>query len=50
MRIPPFQMERWQSLHENEVEINLSDWLFVASRVANDNGQSDVKWKPGANR
>lgn len=28
----------------------LSDWLFVASRVANDNGQSDVKWKPGANR
>ena len=28
----------------------LSDWLFVASRAANDNGASDVKWIPGANR
>jgi len=28
----------------------LSDWLFVAGRVANENGQSDVKWVPGANR
>lgn len=28
----------------------LSDWLFVASRAANDNGSSDVKWIPGANR
>ena len=28
----------------------LSDWLFVASRVANDNGAADVLWKPGANR
>lgn len=28
----------------------LSDWCFVASRVANDNGTSDVLWVPGANR
>lgn len=25
MKIEPFEMERWQSLHENEVELNLSD-------------------------
>ena len=28
----------------------LSDWLFVASRAANENGTADVKWVPGANR
>ena len=28
----------------------LSDWFFVASRVANENGQADVLWVPGANR
>lgn len=28
----------------------LSDWFFVASRVANDNGAADVLWVPGANR
>ena len=28
----------------------LSDWLFVASRAANDNGANDVLWVPGANR
>lgn len=28
----------------------LSDWLFVAARRANENGASDVKWVPGANR
>jgi len=28
----------------------LSDWFFVASRVANDNGENDVLWIPGANR
>jgi len=28
----------------------LSDWLFVAGRVANENGAADVKWVPGANR
>lgn len=28
----------------------LSDWFFVASRVANGGGQDDVLWVPGANR
>ncbi len=28
----------------------LSDYLFVLARVFNDNGKTDVKWVPGANR
>lgn len=28
----------------------LSDWFFVASRMANDQGRADVLWVPGANR
>lgn len=28
----------------------LSDWFFVASRAANNNGENDVLWVPGANR
>jgi len=28
----------------------LSDWFFVAARVANDAGKDDVLWVPGANR
>lgn len=28
----------------------LSDWFFVAGRVANDNGAKDILWVPGANR
>jgi len=28
----------------------LSDWLFVAARVANDGGRGDLLWVPGANR
>lgn len=28
----------------------LSDWLFVAARVANLGGNGDVNWVPGANR
>ncbi len=28
----------------------LSDWFFVAARVANDNGGKDVLWVPGLNR
>jgi cob(I)alamin adenosyltransferase len=28
----------------------LSDWLFVAARIANGEGRSDVLWIPGANR
>jgi cob(I)alamin adenosyltransferase len=28
----------------------LSDLLFVAARIANDDGRADVKWVPGASR
>lgn len=28
----------------------LSDWFFVAGRIANDDGRADVLWVPGANR
>ena len=28
----------------------LSDWFFVAARIANENGTTDVLWVPGANR
>ncbi len=28
----------------------LSDFLFVAARVVNDNGKADVLWVPGQNR
>ena len=28
----------------------LSDWFFVAARIANENGTKDVLWVPGANR
>jgi cob(I)alamin adenosyltransferase len=28
----------------------LSDWFFVAGRIANDDGKADVLWVPGANR
>lgn len=28
----------------------LSDWLFVAGRVANENGAGDILWQPGASR
>ncbi|MBC6442000.1 MAG: cob(I)yrinic acid a,c-diamide adenosyltransferase [Rhodobacteraceae bacterium] len=38
----------------NEVAVKylnrLSDWFFVAGRVANSNGGKDVLWVPGANR
>lgn len=28
----------------------LSDWMFVAARIANNDGKDDVLWVPGANR
>ncbi len=28
----------------------LSDWFFAAARIANENGNSDVLWTPGASR
>ena len=38
----------------NEVGVKylnrLSDWFFVAGRIANDDGRADILWVPGANR
>jgi len=41
-----------EEVNENAVTYlnRLSDWFFVASRVANGNGTDDVLWAPGANR
>jgi cob(I)alamin adenosyltransferase len=40
--------------HVNEAAVRylnrLSDWFFVAARMANDGGKEDVLWVPGANR
>ena len=36
--------------HATKYLNRLSDWFFVAGRIANDNGQKDVLWVPGANR
>ncbi|MFV0359292.1 cob(I)yrinic acid a,c-diamide adenosyltransferase [Tropicimonas sp.] len=41
-----------EPINENAVKYlnRLSDWFFVAARVANENGAADVLWVPGANR
>lgn len=47
-------VELAQSEQVNPVAIKflnrLSDWFFVAARVANDGGKADILWVPGANR
>ncbi len=41
-----------ESVNEAAVKYlnRLSDWFFVASRIANNDGKDDVLWIPGANR
>jgi cob(I)alamin adenosyltransferase len=41
-----------ESVNEHAVKYlnRLSDWFFVAARIANDAGRADVLWTPGANR
>lgn len=36
--------------HATKYLNRLSDWFFVAGRIANDDGQKDILWVPGANR
>ena len=57
-RLPPGRAACASSLPPRE-EVNpaavkylnrLSDWFFVAARIANDDGRADVLWVPGANR
>ncbi|MFN4057966.1 MAG: cob(I)yrinic acid a,c-diamide adenosyltransferase [Roseinatronobacter sp.] len=41
-----------EAVNESAIKFlnRLSDWFFVAGRVANNNGADDVLWVPGANR
>ncbi len=41
-----------ESVNDSAVKYlnRLSDWFFVAGRVANANGADDILWVPGANR
>ncbi len=46
------ELATMETVNEHAVKYlnRLSDWFFVAGRVANENGASDVLWVPGANR
>ena len=46
------QLSATEGVNESAIKYmnRLSDWFFVASRVANENGKEDVLWVPGANR
>lgn len=46
------ELATMESVNESAVKYlnRLSDWFFVASRIANDDGKADVLWVPGANR
>jgi cob(I)alamin adenosyltransferase len=46
------ELATMESVNEAAVKYlnRLSDWFFVAGRIANDDGQADVLWVPGANR
>ena len=41
-----------EAVNESAVKYlnRLSDWFFVAGRIANNNGADDILWVPGANR
>jgi ATP:cob(I)alamin adenosyltransferase len=41
-----------ESVNEHAVTYlnRLSDWFFVAARIANEDGRADVLWTPGAHR
>jgi len=46
------ELATMESVNEDAVKYvnRLSDWFFVASRIANNGGKDDVLWVPGANR
>ena len=46
------ELAAMESVNEAAVKYlnRLSDWFFVAARIANDDGRADVLWVPGANR
>jgi cob(I)alamin adenosyltransferase len=46
------ELATMESVNEAAVKYlnRLSDWFFVAARIANNDGKDDVLWVPGANR
>ena len=46
------ELATMESINDEAVKYlnRLSDWFFVAARIANDDGRADVLWVPGANR
>ena len=46
------ELATMESVNQDAVKYvnRLSDWFFVASRIANNGGKDDVLWVPGANR
>lgn len=46
------ELATMEAVNPNAVKYlnRLSDWFFVAARIANDDGRTDVLWVPGANR
>jgi cob(I)alamin adenosyltransferase len=46
------ELATMEEVNQNAVKYlnRLSDWFFVAGRIANDDGKADVLWVPGANR
>lgn len=46
------ELATMESVNEAAVKYlnRLSDWFFVAARIANDEGRADVLWVPGAHR
>lgn len=46
------ELATMESVNDSAVKYlnRLSDWFFVAGRVANNGGKDDVLWVPGANR
>lgn len=46
------ELATMESINDEAVKYlnRLSDWFFVAARIANDEGRADVLWVPGANR
>ena len=47
-----FELATLEEINPNSIKFlnRLSDWFFVAARLANNNGLDDVLWVPGANR
>lgn len=46
------ELATMEEINEHAIKYlnRLSDWFFVAARIANDEGRADVLWVPGANR